>query len=131
MRVVARKLGADPSSPDTEHQIIAGGDFTDFEQLRGSDPELLECLPGSRVVRAEVVKAVRDEMAITLADVVLRRTDLGTGARPGHMALRACADLVAGELGWSDAETARQIESISGLFPNFNATVQLPESAVG
>ncbi|MHC4435705.1 MAG: glycerol-3-phosphate dehydrogenase/oxidase, partial [Planctomycetota bacterium] len=130
MRVVARKLGADPSSPDTEHQIIAGGDFTDFEQLvqrlrkiapetmddatirclahnhgttaqgllTGTKPELLECLPGTQVLRAEVVKALREEMAVTLADVVLRRTDLGTGSYPGDLALTACAHLVAHEL---------------------------------
>ena len=55
---------------------------------------------GSSSVRAaEVVHAVRDEMALKLTDVVLRRTQLGTEEHPGESALKECADLMGLELG--------------------------------
>ena len=40
---------------------------------------------------AEVEFAVREEMAWTLADVILRRTEAGTAAHPGHEALGICS----------------------------------------
>ncbi|MCH7755205.1 glycerol-3-phosphate dehydrogenase/oxidase, partial [candidate division KSB1 bacterium] len=51
-------------------------------------------------LQAEVIYAVREEMAIKLADVVRRRTELGTAGCPEDAALQTCADLVGHELGW-------------------------------
>jgi glycerol-3-phosphate dehydrogenase len=81
------------------------------------DPSLAEPLPGSTVLRAEVVHAAREEMVETLADVVLRRTDLGTAGHPGEAALRECAALAAAELGWDDARAARELEDARSAFP--------------
>ncbi|HPG40375.1 MAG TPA: glycerol-3-phosphate dehydrogenase/oxidase [bacterium] len=65
-------------------------------------PELAQPLAkDSAVIKAEVVHAVREEGALKLADVVLRRTDLGSGECPADDCLQACADLMAGELGWN------------------------------
>lgn len=58
---------------------------------------------------AEVLHAVRNEMATTLSDIVYRRTDLGTGAYPEAAVLRRCADLAGAELGWDDRRKAREI----------------------
>jgi glycerol-3-phosphate dehydrogenase len=69
------------------------------------------------VLRAEVVHAAREEMVETLADVVLRRTDLGTAGHPGEAALRECAALAAAELGWDDARAARELEDARSAFP--------------
>jgi glycerol-3-phosphate dehydrogenase len=66
----------------------------------------------TEVTRAEVLYAVRAEMAMTLADVALRRTDLAAGGHPGDEALRAAAAVIAGELGWS---AERQADEIRGL----------------
>jgi glycerol-3-phosphate dehydrogenase len=63
----------------------------------------------SEAIRAEVRYAVREEMAVRLADVVLRRTDLGTAAFPGRDALKACAAIMADELGWSERQTAEEV----------------------
>lgn len=54
----------------------------------------------SEILRAEVIYAVREEMAIKLSDVVRRRTELGTAGCPEDAALQTCADLVGHELGW-------------------------------
>ena len=64
------------------------------------------------VTGAEVLYAVRAEMAMTLADVALRRTDLAAGGHPGDESLRAAAAVMAGELGWS---AERQADEIRGV----------------
>jgi glycerol-3-phosphate dehydrogenase len=69
------------------------------------------------VLRAEVVHAAREEMVETLADVVFRRTDLGTAGHPGDDALRECAALAAEELGWDDGRAARELADVRSAFP--------------
>ena len=70
----------------------------------------------SPIIKAQIVHAVRDEMAQNLADVVFRRTDLATGDYPGREALRECADLLATELGWTQS---RIEEEINGAIKKF------------
>lgn len=67
------------------------------------DTRLADVIGSSSVLKAEVVQAVREEMAVKLADVVLRRTNLGPVTHPGDEALETCADLMAAELGWSES----------------------------
>ncbi len=69
----------------------------------------------SDVLGAEVAYAVREEMAVTLGDVVLRRTGLGSAGRPADATLRAVARLMAAELGWDDARTAGELAATETL----------------
>jgi glycerol-3-phosphate dehydrogenase len=74
-------------------------------------------ITGSReVIRAEVVHAVREEMALHLTDVLLRRTDLGSLGDPGDSAIRECADIMAGELGWTAERTARELDGARAAY---------------
>jgi len=73
----------------------------------------------SSTIRAQVYRAARAEMALTLEDVVLRRTDLATGEYPGRPALTECAAILAAELGWSSEETDRQIADVVARFPSW------------
>lgn len=76
-----------------------------------------ELLPGSsEVLKAEVLRAVREECALHLADVVFRRTDLGTKGHPGRDALHACADLMGRELNWNAAAKKRELEAVEKRF---------------
>jgi glycerol-3-phosphate dehydrogenase len=76
-------------------------------------PDLMEPLvPDRPTIRAQVVHAVRTEMAQTLSDVIFRRTALGTTGWPGRDCVDACAGIAAGELGWDASETARQIDEV-------------------
>lgn len=63
-------------------------------------------------IYAQVVYAVRHEMAKTLSDIVLRRTGIGTLGHPGKEVLAKVADIAQKELGWDDAEKARQTEIV-------------------
>jgi glycerol-3-phosphate dehydrogenase len=64
---------------------------------------------GKSILAAEVVFAVREEMALTLIDIVHRRLMTGLDADQGEASAKEIAGLAAGELGWNDAELRRQL----------------------
>ncbi len=64
-------------------------------------------------IAAQVVFAVRSEMALTLEDVVFRRTGLGTLGPLEPNAVNDIALLMAAELRWSEAERLRQTASLN------------------
>jgi glycerol-3-phosphate dehydrogenase len=100
-------------------ESLAHNHGTGFERvLREADrqPDLAAPVGTTGVLRAEVVYAVRHEMAHRLGDVVFRRTDLGTGGDPGEAALAECADLTARELGWDAARTRSEVETVRARF---------------
>jgi glycerol-3-phosphate dehydrogenase len=76
--------------------------------LRGSDGRFLP--GGAGVLEAEVEHAVREEMALTLADAVLRRTELAATGHPGAACLESCAGLMAAALGWDGDRRRRELE---------------------
>jgi glycerol-3-phosphate dehydrogenase len=82
------------------------------------DPCLAEKVGDTRILKAEVIHAIRREMAVKLSDVVFRRTDMGTGGNPGDEALQICASLMAAELGWDPARRRAELEEVRKVFPN-------------
>jgi len=68
-------------------------------------------LEGRPEIRAEVVHAVQREMALRLADVLIRRTHLFYQARGQAVTATAVvADLMGPLLGWDEARRAEEIE---------------------
>jgi glycerol-3-phosphate dehydrogenase len=98
-----------------------GSRYGEVLACAGRDPALLAPLDQSTVFGAEVVHAVRHEMATTLGDVVHRRTDLGTAARPSDAALHACAAIMARELGWDEMRTAAEVAKVESFFQHKGA----------
>ena len=85
--------------------------------LADAEPALAKPLPGSsEVIGAEIVHAAREEMAISLADVIFRRTDLGSQGHPGAPALDAAADWMARERGWTPDVRARERAAVEAVF---------------
>lgn len=72
--------------------------------------------PDLSVIAAQAVHAVRDEMALTLTDLVTRRLPLGSAGHPGEAAARACAGLMAGELGWDEARIERELQALTDFY---------------
>ena len=70
----------------------------------------------SHVLSAEVIHAVREEMALTLKDVLLRRTDLGTAADPGEHCVKDCARVMAAELDWDEQRVQEEIRAARAFF---------------
>jgi glycerol-3-phosphate dehydrogenase len=65
------------------------------------------------VIGAELVWAVRKEMAVTLADAVVRRTPLAALGCPGDPALARAAAIVGDELKWPEDRRRQEIAAVS------------------
>lgn len=68
--------------------------------------------PGDPRLEARIGEAVRDEMALTLGDVVFRRTGLGEPPGPTREAVSAAARIAGDELGWSAGRQAAEVENV-------------------
>ena len=71
-------------------------------------------IPG--LLRAELRYFIHEEMAITMADVVFRRTNLASAECPSEDILQALATAMGQELAWDEAENERQIEAVLAVF---------------
>lgn len=75
------------------------------------DPALYARLEEDRPeIAAEVVYAVRNEMALALDDVLLRRTGIGAIGQPADETVTGVTRLMAEALGWTEEEQVNQKE---------------------
>ncbi|HVN70527.1 MAG TPA: glycerol-3-phosphate dehydrogenase/oxidase [Desulfomonilia bacterium] len=65
---------------------------------------------------AEVIHAVRSEMAVSLNDVLFRRTGLCTLGNPGTDVIEEVADIMAKELRWKKAKKNEEIDKTLEAF---------------
>jgi glycerol-3-phosphate dehydrogenase len=94
-----------------------GADASRVMQHVAADPAL--AAPLGRhcpTTRAEVQHAVRHEMAVTLTDALLRRTEAGAIAHPGDDAAREAAGIMAAALGWDQARVDREIAALDAFY---------------
>jgi glycerol-3-phosphate dehydrogenase len=106
-----------PPAQDTLGRLY-GARYDRVTSLSMEDGALLAPLSNSVAdTGAAVIHAVRQEMAMTLSDIVFRRTGLGGLGHPGRTALDRAAQIMAKELAWSAEETARQIAAAEAQFP--------------
>jgi glycerol-3-phosphate dehydrogenase len=55
---------------------------------------------------------MREEFALTLEDIVFRRTMIGLDADQGRPRYHAIAAIAAAEAGWSPAQEAQQLDGL-------------------
>jgi len=84
--------------------------------IGGNRPDLREALSESGDIGAQVLFAVREEAALTLDDVVMRRTGIGQLGNPGNDKLARVANLMASELGWDDARKQNELANVQRNF---------------
>jgi glycerol-3-phosphate dehydrogenase len=97
--------------------LTYGRDCLRVLALAHTEPELAQPVaPGAMVIQAQVAYAVREEMALTLSDVVARRTPLGAAGHPGRAVVAGCAAVMARECGWSPARTAQEIAGVTRFY---------------
>jgi glycerol-3-phosphate dehydrogenase len=113
-----------PLSGDVANQLARnhGSRYHEVLEPARGRPELSKPYPGTTVLPAQVVHAVRREMAVTLQDVLLRRTDLGTAEAPAEPVLAAVASDMAREAGWDKARTSNEIGAARDFFAHRGAT---------
>lgn len=85
-------------------------------------PEEAACLAQTDTAMAEITHAVQDEMAVHLADVILRRTNLGSGSHPGHGAIAAAARRMQELLAWSDTRRLAEIAATQQALEHHHAS---------
>jgi glycerol-3-phosphate dehydrogenase len=99
-----------------------GSEYRQVLSLARDRPDLTRPVNGSSpVLKAQILHAVRHEMAQTLDDVVFRRTELATAGHPGQDGLLTTAQLMAEELDWNAEDTAREVEATERLLAQAQA----------
>lgn len=95
-----------------------GTGYKDLVESIIEQSDLVEKIdPGLPVIAAQVVHAVRHEMALTLADVIQRRTELGATGLPSITTLQRCAEWMGNELGWGPERQRKEIDSVVQAYP--------------
>ena len=104
---------------DTIPHLVAayGSRYRDVVDLAQDRPAWRTRLAdASPVIGAELVWAARKEMVVTLADAVIRRTPLGALGYPGDTAVERAAQIVGGELGWSEERRREEMAAVKRFY---------------
>jgi glycerol-3-phosphate dehydrogenase len=84
--------------------------------LKGARLTDLVPLNNSGDTPAQIAFALNEEMALTLEDVVMRRTGLGQFGKPAPEVLEKVANQMAAHLGWDQTKKAAEIASLDRLY---------------
>jgi len=152
--LACEKLQVATHASQTATTAVHGGDFADRDQLLRSirahagpqlpeesivhladsfgtlssevlkQPDGVAMLCDGRTLIAEVRYAARNEMSVTLTDIVLRRLDLGTGCEMDDKLLNECAIVAGEELGWDTERRRIEINRVKRSYPFANSASQ-------
>jgi len=113
--------GFHSSSKDFGTLAVYGSDALEIRKLIEKNPQLGDPLhPKLTYLKAEVIWAVRHEMARTVDDVLARRTRaFFLNARAAIEMAPVVADLMARELGWSGAAKSNQLSALQEIAANY------------
>ncbi|HOE20878.1 MAG TPA: glycerol-3-phosphate dehydrogenase/oxidase [Spirochaetota bacterium] len=81
-------------------------------KIAGSNKKFREIVTHDGEILAEVIYAIRHEMARTLPDIVFRRTGICTAGNPGNDKLTLVAETAAKELRWDKKELSMQLNEV-------------------
>ena len=114
----ARAVGLEVAPPIIRHITAIYGDrCAAIVRLMAERSDWrMPLIPGRPIIGAEVIHAIRAEMACTLADIVIRRTELGAMGHPGADVVGACARIAAEELGWDNDRRDREIAAVDAFY---------------
>ena len=76
------------------------------------------------IITAEIVYAIRNEMALTLKDVILRRTGMGMLECPSLESIRAVASIISQELGWDKPKEISEINNLLQVYSLLKKNVE-------
>jgi glycerol-3-phosphate dehydrogenase len=72
--------------------------------------------PAAETIGAEVLHVIRNEAALKLSDIIVRRTGLGGAGAPPRGAVENAARIAAEELGWNERQTAAEIAAVESVY---------------
>jgi glycerol-3-phosphate dehydrogenase len=84
---------------------LYGSEYTNLIELIKENPHWAEpIVPGKEPITAQIVHAVRAEMAVSIYDVLQRRIGLFPIAEADEQTLEKCSLIMAQELNWSEEQ---------------------------
>ena len=102
-----------------------GSNYPSILNYAAKVPNTMETITAnSPVLKAEIIHALREEMAQTLADVACRRTPLGAAGHPDQNTLQACVSLIAAEKGWDRNRCDEEIAAVGSFYRRTNPELQ-------
>lgn len=117
--------------PTARHLSLKFGTrATELMELTRTNPGLAQpIVPGLSPVRAEIVYAARNEMAMTLEDALARRVGLELLSwRAAREAAPITAELMAGELGWESEVQRAQVGTYQNKITRMLRVAGLPDT---
>lgn len=94
-----------------------GSNIVKLFEIGHQNPRYLERVsPETDEIYAQILHAIRHEMALTLEDVIFRRTGLGTLRKLGREVVERVAEEMARELNWNDSRKAAEIDAVLAQF---------------
>ncbi len=85
-------------------------------QLARKNSNLAEVLNDDGEILAEVAYALQKEQALTLSDILFRRTGIGTLGNPGDVVIKKTVVLAADYLNWDEAKRKDEIRKVQQRF---------------
>ena len=110
-------LGAFQQDMTTAHPDIEPAILEHLLALYGTEARDILALAATlsgpdALLRAEVLFAVRDEMPLTLGDLMFRRISRASTGHPEPDLLRTCAQTMGQEVGWDEARIKQEIAAV-------------------
>lgn len=103
--------------PTIEHLArMYGARLPDMLAETSNRPDLRASIGDAGDIGAQITFAVREEMALRLSDVVMRRTCMGQVGLPSSDAVERTSRIMAAELGWSETRREAEIGSLAPWF---------------
>ncbi len=104
--------------PDVQDHLVDwyGTEAADVIRMSAAAARLQRLVPDRPILEGELIYAVERSQALRLADIVLRRTHLGTTGHPGREALGRAAEIVATHLSWSSERRDDEIARVEQRF---------------
>jgi glycerol-3-phosphate dehydrogenase len=114
----ARALRADVSLPLVRHLIRLYADAAPavITLMQQRDDLRAPLDPGVDTIGAEVLHVIRNEAALRLSDIVVRRTGLGAAGSPPRGAVETAARIAAEELGWDERRRSEEIAAVERVY---------------
>lgn len=114
---IAEQRKEHPELPSVAHLAhMYGSRLPDMLSEADNRPELRATIGNAGDIEAQIVFAVREEMAVHLSDVVMRRTCMGQVGMPSHEALETASRIMGAELGWTEERRTGEIGSLAPVF---------------
>lgn len=105
--LVLRKLGKKFQSSQTD-KITLSSDILDSVG------------PNHPISQNHIQHAIHNEKAVTLSDIILRRTEIGAFGKPSDSIINSVAQSMAKELHWTESHTKQEIDFVFQNYANLS-----------